>query len=363
MYANGYAPGDVIKIVSTTDTRRAGPSRRHAHAAWLVRCTVALVLGLPSPASAKQADAASSAAATPGASAPDPDAPTIGANPPNVPYTPDTDETPASPSGTSTSANVTASTPSAPSVSNTGATPTPRPAATHPATALPHRPHWRPTGPPPEMLTLRGMPGAWFYRPSAGGRQRVLLYLHSRGANPREACMHWHESTPRFGWLVCPIGPYDRGVRGGREWRNNATYARRESIAAIEALAARFPRRVRRHDNVIMGFSEGAYTAMNVGLWEPLTFPRWFIIAAHDGYIDSESDRIRANANSVRRVYLLTGQHDEIVEHTRRANDVLTRAWGRRRVHMRILERASHELPPNFIHDTRRALLWVTAGP
>jgi predicted esterase len=211
----------------------------------------------------------------------------------------------------------------------------------------------------PERLNLPGMPGAWFYRPSAGGRQRVLVYLHSRGANPREACRRWHESTPRFGWLVCPIGPVDRGS-GRREWRNNAEYARRESIAAVEALYARFPRRVRRHDNVIMGFSEGAYTAMNVGLMEPLTFPRWFIIAASDGYIDGEEERIARAASTVRRVYLLTGEHDQIVDRTRRAYDVLRRAWGRRRVRTRILEGAGHELPPDFRRTTRGVLLWVT---
>jgi predicted esterase len=214
-------------------------------------------------------------------------------------------------------------------------------------------------GPPPERLTLPGMPGAWFYRPSRSGRQRVLVYLHARNANPRESCQRWHESTPRFGWLLCPIGPVDRGG-GRREWRNNADYARRESIASLEALLARFPRRVRRHDNVIMGFSEGAFAAMNVGLAEPETFTRWLILAANDGYIDGEEERITRAASTVQRVYLLTGEHDGIVDRTRRAHDVLRRAFGRRRIRMRILSAAGHELPPDFRRTTRPILLWVT---
>jgi predicted esterase len=131
-------------------------------------------------------------------------------------------------------------------------------------------------------------------------------------------------------------------------------------MAAVAALHARFPRRTRLHDNVILGFSEGAFVAMNIGLLEPLTFPRWFIIAAHDGYMDGERSAIPRIAGSVQRVYLLTGTHDEIVQRTRRANEQLTRAWGARRVRMRILERAGHELPPDFRAETRRALLWVT---
>lgn len=211
----------------------------------------------------------------------------------------------------------------------------------------------------PEWLRLPGMAGAWFYRPAAGGRQRVLVYLHPRNGDPREGCRRWHETTPRFGWLVCPVGPVDRG-HGRREWNNNAEYARRESIAAIEALRARWPRWVRRHDNVIMGFSEGAFAAMNVGLMEPLTFPRWFILAAHDGYIDGEGERIARAAGIVRRIYLVTGEHDSVVDRTRRAYEILRRAFGRRRVRMRILDGVSHELPPDFRRVTRSVLLWLT---
>ncbi len=213
----------------------------------------------------------------------------------------------------------------------------------------------------PERLDLSGLAGAYFYRPARGGRQRVLVYLHSRGADPRESCRKWHESTPRFGWLVCPIGPHEheRGA-GHRQWRNDAGYARRESIASIERLVQIYPRRVQRHDNVIMGFSEGAYVAMNAGLQEPETFPRWLICAANDGYIDGERQRIQRLAGLRPRIYLITGLRDEIIENSRRAEAMLIRAFGRRRVKFRVMDHASHELPPEFVPVTRRALLWVT---
>jgi len=214
----------------------------------------------------------------------------------------------------------------------------------------------------PERLDLPGLAGAYFYRPSGGGRQRVLVYLHARGADPRQSCRKWHESTPRFGWLVCPIGPHTH-ERGGaaRQWRNDVGYARRESMAALQRLSELFPRRVQRYDNVVMGFSEGAYVGMNIGLQEPMTFPRWLIIAPNDGYIDGEADRIRRLAQHSPRIYLITGRHDEIYREALLAEQRLVRALGRRRVKHRIMDRAGHELPPEFVPVTRRALLWLTA--
>lgn len=210
----------------------------------------------------------------------------------------------------------------------------------------------------PEVLELEGMPDAWFYRARTRGRARVFVYLHSRGANPREACRRFSNVVTRFGWLVCPQGPGDRG-QGRRVWNNNATLARRYTVAALDALGRRFNRRVRWTDNVIMGFSEGAFVAMQTGLAEPSRFSRWVIFAAHDGYIDMNRELYPAARRALRKVYLLTGAHDEIVERTRRAN-ALMRRERLGRVEMRILPGAAHELPPAFDAEVQRALRFVT---
>lgn len=215
----------------------------------------------------------------------------------------------------------------------------------------------RPAG-DPDVLELAGMPDAWFYRSRVRGRSRVFVYLHSRGADPREACRQFSNIVTRFGWLICPVGPGSRG--GGRHvWNNNATLARRYSVAALAELGRRFGRRIRWTDNVIMGFSEGAFVAMQTGLMEPRRFSRWVIFAAHDGYIDMNRELYPAARRSLRKIYLLTGVHDEIVEHTRRAN-ALMRRERLGRVEMRILPRAAHELPPQFDAEVRRALRYVT---
>jgi predicted esterase len=244
-----------------------------------------------------------------------------------------------------------------PANANPTATPTPRPRPRR------SRPEPEPPRQPgdPDRLQISGMAGAYFYRSQTGRRRaRVLVYLHARNANPRESCRTFHQIANRFGWLLCPIGQVDRGG-GRREWRNDRDYANRETILALDALAARFPGRVQRHDNVVMGFSEGAYVGMNVGLMNPQTFPRWVIFAADDRYIDSEGERIRRAATLVRRVYLVTGRTDSVLQHTQRAYDQLARVWGRRHIRMRILENAGHELPPEFVRTVRNVLMWVTA--
>ncbi len=148
---------------------------------------------------------------------------------------------------------------------------------------------------------------------------------------------------------------------GHRVWNNNATLAHQFTMTALGALSRRFPRRVRQNDNVVMGFSEGAFVAMQTGLMEPVVFPRWLIFAAHDGYVGMNTDLYPAARRSLRRVYLLTGAGDGIVERTRRAA-ALMRRERLGRVELRILDDAGHQLPPNFVSEVRRALAWVTAN-
>lgn len=212
----------------------------------------------------------------------------------------------------------------------------------------------------PEQLELAGMPDAWFYRPRVGGRRRIFVYLHSRGADPKEACRHFAEVIPQYGWLVCPVGPGSRNATR-RVWNNNATVARRYSVAALDALNRQFPRRTFRNDNVIMGFSEGAFVAMQTGLAEPQRFPRWIIFAAHDGYVGMNTELYPVARRALRREYLITGTGDEIVARTRRAAELMRREH-LGAVEMRIIPGMVHELPPDFAPTVRRAVTWVTSN-
>lgn len=211
------------------------------------------------------------------------------------------------------------------------------------------------------MLELPGMPDALFYRAALGGRRRVFVYLHARNADPRDSCRQFSQVVPRFGWLLCPVGP-GIGRDGQRQWNNNPILARQYATAAVRALFQRFPRRTRVTDNVLMGFSEGAFVAIQTGLNEPVMFPRWVIFAAHDRYLATEGDALPAARRALRKLYLITGRNDEVVGHSRRAAEQLRRdRLGR--VELRILEGVGHQLPPAFVPTVRAALQWVTRAP
>lgn len=210
----------------------------------------------------------------------------------------------------------------------------------------------------PERLEVQGFVGAYFYRAPVRGAARVLVYLHPRNGDPLEGCRHVREVLGRFGWVLCPLGPVDRGG-GRREWRNDRDYGERETLASVEALARRFGSRVRRRDNVVMGFSEGSLIAMQTGLRHPEVFPRWFIVAPDDRYLGGGSELLERASSAIRRVYLLTGETDVTMPHSRVAARMLERAWGRRRVRFRELPGVGHELPPEFARDAGRAVRWV----
>ena len=104
----------------------------------------------------------------------------------------------------------------------------------------------------PQRLEVPGFPDAFYYRPRGRGMKPVLVYLHGRGANPAEDCRKWAHVATAFGWVLCPSGPEDRGG-GARGWANNAISGGQDVKAALDALRAKYKRRVQLHGNVLIG--------------------------------------------------------------------------------------------------------------
>jgi predicted esterase len=213
----------------------------------------------------------------------------------------------------------------------------------------------------PERLDVEGSGPAFFYAPLAPrGLKPVIVYLHGRGGNPEVDCSKWGQVAREFGWILCPSGPEDRGG-GARGWANNWMGSKDVVDRAVAALRARFGRRVQLRGNTLIGFSEGAFVAMNVGVREPETFNRWLILAANDSYWGGEGqmELVRRYAR-IKRVYLLTGEQDAVVDCTRRVFDILDQAG----VHviMRTPEDLAHEIPENRMRLLyRRPLRWLNS--
>jgi predicted esterase/LysM repeat protein len=213
------------------------------------------------------------------------------------------------------------------------------------------------------QIDLPGAAPAYYFEPQGKGRlglRPVLVYLHGRGGHPEADCRRWASLARRYGWLVCPSGPVPYG--DGRAWDNNWPSAHHATMAAINALRDKYGRRVQLWGNTLIGFSEGAYAAMNVGVREPRTFNRWLILAANSKYWGGPGlEALGSAKNRVRRVFLITGEHDGVIEGTHQVEEWLQKAG----VPTKVIT------PSNMGHETplekktemyRGALSWLDDG-
>jgi predicted esterase len=223
------------------------------------------------------------------------------------------------------------------------------------------RAHEAAATPDPAVVAVPGFGQAFYYKPRSRARRPVLLYLHGRGGNAFEDCRKWARVGRQFGWIVCPEGPTATDS-GGRTWNNDAETAKRIVDATMTALRDQFKGRLRSRGNVLIGFSEGAFVAQQIGLRDPGHWNRWFILAANDQYWFGDAPQLlEQNHSKIRRVVLFTGENDEVVENTRRAGEMLKTA--KIPVRVRIVPGLGHEVPADrMITNYRRPLRWLMRG-
>jgi predicted esterase len=213
----------------------------------------------------------------------------------------------------------------------------------------------------PMTLEVPGFSDAYYFKPRTKARRPIMLYLHGRGGNALEDCRKWARVARQFGWVVCPQGPASTDS-GGRTWNNDAESAKRIIDATVVALQEKYPGRVRSRGDVLIGFSEGAFIAQQVGARDPLHWNRWLILAANDHYWLGDSPQLlEQNRDKIRRVYLFTGEDDQVAENTKRAGEILKGAHIR--VKVKIVPGLGHEVPADrMITNYRRPLRWLLAA-
>jgi predicted esterase len=213
----------------------------------------------------------------------------------------------------------------------------------------------------PLRLEITDQADAYYYKPRVRGLRPVLMFLHGRGGNPAEDCRKWAKVGTQFGWVVCPQGPEDRGD-GTRAWNNSVPTGKAIMEGALHALREKYNRRVQLRGNVLIGFSEGAFIAMQVGLHDPVTWNRWLILAANEQYWWGDTEQVlHENRNRYKRVYLFTGENDEVAESTVRVGDALKKE--QIPVKVRIAPGLGHEIPGDrMVTNYRRPLLWLVSA-
>jgi predicted esterase len=213
--------------------------------------------------------------------------------------------------------------------------------------------------PDPQRIEVPGYPDAFYYRPRGGkGMRPVIMYLHGRGGNPMEECRKWAKVATQFGWMVCPQGPSDRGG-GARAWDNNAIMGGQIADATVKALRAKYKRRVQLRGNLLIGFSEGAFVAMQVAIHDTSAWSRWLILAANDQYWWGDAPQLLDdNRKKIKGVYLFTGETDEVAPNTLRVADMLKAH--KIRYKAKIAPGMGHEVPADrMVTNYRRPLMWL----
>jgi predicted esterase len=211
---------------------------------------------------------------------------------------------------------------------------------------------------PPAMLDVPHEAPAFYYPPRAKGPRPVIVWLHGRGGNPEADCQKWAKVATEIGWLLCPSGPENRGG-GARGWNNSWPAAKRSVDNALAAFFAMAGKRAKKSGNILIGFSEGAYAAMNIGVREPDLFNRWLILAANDVYWGMEgASELKKNRRKIRRIYLLTGEKDGVVDNTRRVHETIERESIKVRIWTP--EDIGHEVPGDRMRTFyRKPLRWL----
>ena len=212
-------------------------------------------------------------------------------------------------------------------------------------------------------LEVSGAGPVYYYEPVGAGRQSMrplMVYLHGRGGDAEQDCRKWAPVARRFGWLVCPSGPVAHN--SGRSWNNSWPAGQHAVMGAIHALRERYGRRIQLYGNTLIGFSEGAFVAMNVGVREPKTFNRWLILGADTSYWGGSGlEALQDARNRVRRVVLITGERDQVVEDTRKVAEWLSRA--RVPIKIQTPETLAHEVALDRMPSLyENALRWLDKG-
>ncbi len=215
----------------------------------------------------------------------------------------------------------------------------------------------------PLRLEDPGHPDAFYYRARGKGTKPAVVYLHGRNGNAAEDCRKWAKVATQFGWVLCPQGPGDSG-NGARTWMNDAKGGKAVMDASLAALRAKHKGRVARYGHILVGFSEGAFVAMQAGLMDQRTYSKWLILAASDRYwVGDAPAALTAGTGGTRlqRVYLLTGESDGVAENTTRVGELLKKH--KVPVKVRIAPGMGHEIARDQMVTTyRRPLSWLALG-
>ncbi len=158
----------------------------------------------------------------------------------------------------------------------------------------------------PPLKVRSGAATTYAYAPRDRSAPRpAVVYLHGRCGAAVNGCPHFASGVENFGWLVCPPAT-ERCEGGGLSWSGPTSRTQTEVDRAVSAVEASFPGSVDvAAPTVLIGFSQGAYIAVEMAKARPGKYTGMFLIGAEIG-----ADAATLNAAGVKRVVLAAGAYD-----------------------------------------------------
>jgi predicted esterase len=179
----------------------------------------------------------------------------------------------------------------------------------------------------------------------------LVFMLHGMCGEPRSTCDFWSPGARHASWLVCPRGNVACGE--DFDWRGDGEEKARHLDAAGGAVRARFGALVAPPgDDILVGFSRGAFVARDVAYARPGRYRGLVLIGAA---LSPDPERLRAAG--IVRVVLASGDKDG----ARGAMIQATARLLRGGVEARFVSTGPiyHQLPENLEAILGPALAWV----
>jgi predicted esterase len=132
----------------------------------------------------------------------------------------------------------------------------------------------------------------------------AIVYMHGMWASPEDSCGIFERAATPFGFLVCPRG--NAPLDDGRMWSGNYASVAPQVHAALDAASALAPGKLDRSGGgTLIGYSNGAYFAVQVALSEPGKWTGLVLLSMR-----LELDPARLRAAGIQRIVLAAGEKD-----------------------------------------------------
>ena len=208
----------------------------------------------------------------------------------------------------------------------------------------------------PALFASPRMQGPWgvAYAPADTSAPRTpIVFLHGMWAGPEDSCGYFERAATPFGFLVCPRGNAPNGE--GRMWTGNYATVSPSVRVALRAAEALAPGKLDRSGGgTLVGYSNGAYFAVEVAMSEP---GRWSGLVLLSMRLEFDVARLRAAG--VKRVVLAAGDRDG-AHASLRALAASTNAAGLP-TRFLTLGPGGHEFPSDIQARMCVAISWVRA--